>query len=441
MQNGSYPPETPGILTPAPKKNHTALKLFLIFCLCAGCLIVGCFIGGAYLAARLDVPKETQPERNDAGTCDPASETGAPSETTSAPDTAEASVPVFREETVLPQTERVMPVPSLTEIYQNNVNSVVGILSEKTKTNIFGQKSTSASTGTGFLIRDDGYILTNYHVIENGSSCTVSLYSGETFKARVVGADSENDIAVLKIESDTPLTPVTLGDSDQLMVGEDLAIIGNPLGELTYTMTKGIVSALDRSINSDGTPVRMFQIDAAVNAGNSGGPAFDACGHVVGIVTAKVSSSSVEGLGFAIPINDAVKIASDLIRFGYVTGRPDLGWEVEDAYELYSLYAYYYGRYSSRLSGMLTSGIYVKTVLEGRAAAKAGLKAGDYVTGINDQTIGDIDAYTGLFRTLSPGDVLSLTVIRSGETLTLSMTVEEAVPDDIRQSKGETFGV
>ena len=158
-------------------------------------------------------------------------------------------------------------------------------------------------------------------MVDDSSNISVVLNNGDTYQAQIIGTDPNNDIALIKIDA-TGLSPVNIGDSDEIMVGEDVAVIGNPLGELTNTLTTGVVSATDRLINIDGTPINMFQIDAAVNAGNSGGPVFDATGRVIGIVSAKYADSEIEGLGFAIPINDAMDIAQQLLENGYVSGYP-----------------------------------------------------------------------------------------------------------------------
>lgn len=206
------------------------------------------------------------------------------------------------------------------EVYANSVDSVVAILAT-TNMNVFGQVTSSAASGSGFILSEDGYILTNCHVIEGSDEIQVSLYDGSTYKATLVGEDSTNDVALLKIDA-KGLKAVSIGDSDQLKVGEQVAAIGNPLGELTYSMTVGYVSALDRTINTDGKPINMLQTDAAINPGNSGGPLLDMDGNVIGITTAKYASDEIEGLGFAIPINDAMEIAYDLMQYGYVKGDP-----------------------------------------------------------------------------------------------------------------------
>ena len=315
------------------------------------------------------------------------------------------------------------------QLYAANLASCVGI-TVNTTVNIFGQTTTSAASGSGFVLTQDGYIVTNYHVIEdavNGSSVTieVSFADGTQYTAQLVGGEQDNDIAVLKIDA-TGLQAVTRGDSSQLVVGESVYAIGNPLGELTYTLTDGIVSALDRLIttsstdangNTVSTTLNVLQTNCAINPGNSGGPLFDSYGNVVGVVSAKMTESSsgvsAEGLGFAIPINDVKDILTDLIEHGYVTGKPYMGVQVSSVPD----YAQRYG---------ISAGAYVESVADGSCAQKAGLQAGDIITAIDDTAI---DSSTALTAALSSGykagDTAKLTVIRGTETLTLSITFDE----------------
>ena len=209
------------------------------------------------------------------------------------------------------------------EVYASVVNSAVSINCSATSTNIFGQTTQSASSGSGFIITEDGYVVTNYHVISGASSVQVTLYNGDTYDATVIGGDSDYDVAVLKIEA-SGLQPVTLGESADVNVGDTVLAIGNPLGELTFSMSQGIVSSCDRAINVDGTPFNMIQVDCSINPGNSGGPLVNLYGEVVGIVSAKYSSYSsttVEGLGFAIPISDVRSIITDIMENGAVTDK------------------------------------------------------------------------------------------------------------------------
>ena len=217
------------------------------------------------------------------------------------------------------------------ENYAANVNSVVSINCSAT-TNYFGQTVESASSGSGFVLTQDGFIVTNHHVIDGATSVKVTLYDGESYDATVIGSDSDYDIAVLKIDA-TGLTPVTLGDSSLLNVGDHVLAVGNPLGELTFSASEGIASSVNRTINVSGIPFNMIQVTCAVNPGNSGGPLFNAYGEVVGIVSAKYSSTasssssgeSVEGLGFAIPINDVLAMIEDIMTNGYVTDKAYMG--------------------------------------------------------------------------------------------------------------------
>lgn len=309
---------------------------------------------------------------------------------------------------------------SAAAIYNQACKQVVAITTEVTYTNYFGQTSSQASCGSGFFITDDGYVLTNYHVISTahqyGYAVSVLTYDGTTYQATIVGVDEDNDIALLKVDA-TGVTPVTFGDSDSMTVGDTVYAVGNPLGELEFTMTSGMISALDRTITtSDGTDngINMFQIDAAVNAGNSGGPVYNTSGQVIGIVTAKYSSSGVEGLGFAIPVNDAVAIANDLMKNGTVTDRAQLGITLQT---IPDSAAQYYN---------MPKGAYVNAVNSGSCAEKAGLKAGDIITAIDDTAVSSGDALRSALRGYSAGESATLTVSRSGETLKLTVTFDRA---------------
>lgn len=319
-------------------------------------------------------------------------------------------------------------VMTASSIYEANIPSIVGITSVGKTTNIFGQTTATASSGTGFVIREDGYILTNYHVIEGGGELTVSFYDGKTYPAEVVGYENEqSDLAVLKIEA-TGLIPVTLGSSEDLKVGEDITVIGNPLGELTFSLSRGVVSALGRRINTDGTPITMLQIDAAVNSGNSGGPAFGPDGKVVGVVTAKYAAESIEGLGFCIPAEDVAAIASDLIAYGYVKGRASLGLACEDAYEVYSYYYRYYGKRIDSLKGLLKEGVYVGEILSDSPASQVNLERGDYITAVNEQAVSDCAALQEILSNNKPGDTLTLTISRDGVLHEVIVTLDEYNP-------------
>ena len=308
------------------------------------------------------------------------------------------------------------------EIYATFVGSTVGITTEITTTNVWGQPVSQAAAGSGFVITSDGYILTNYHVIEDADSIQVAFIDGTTYDAQLVGGESENDIAVLKIEA-TGLTPVIIGDSDNVKVGEQVVAIGNPLGELTYSMTSGIVSAKDRSITMEnGEVMNMIQTDTAINSGNSGGPLFDMYGQVIGITSAKLSGSSsssatIEGLGFAIPINDIKDMVTDIMENGYVTGKPYMGITVSTVPESIS------ERYG------MSQGALVESVDESSCAAKAGLEKGDIITGIDGKTVISSAELVEAKKNYQAGDTVTLDVERNGEKLTLTLTFDEDTPE------------
>ena len=301
------------------------------------------------------------------------------------------------------------------DVYASYVESVVGINCE-TSTNIYGQISTSATSGTGFVLTQDGYIVTNYHVIEGADKIVVSMMDGTAYDAEVVGTESDNDIALLKIDA-AGLKTVAIGDSDKLIVGEMVCAIGNPLGELTDSLTVGYVSALDREVNTDGTPINMLQTDCAINPGNSGGPLFDMNGNVIGITTAKYASDTIEGLGFAIPINDVMDILSDLMNYGYVTGKPFIGITPVTISETY---AYYYN---------VPAGVYVNSVEEGSAAEIAGIKQADIITALDDTEVSSVSDLSAALQDYKAGDTASITLWRSGEELTLTITFDEKLPE------------
>ncbi len=305
---------------------------------------------------------------------------------------------------------------SVVDIYRNNVNSVVGIKSQSKSENIFGQTTINASSGTGIVLTSDGYILTNNHVIEDGTSFTVTLYNGTRYEAEVVGAEKSNDVAVLKIDA-TDLQPAVFGNTSEIVVGEDVVVIGNPLGELTFSLSRGVVSALNRAINEDGTPIIVFQIDAAVNEGNSGGPAFDARGHVIGMVTAKVKKNLIEGIGFCIPINDALNIATQLIEYGFVKGKGALGIAAAVAYR-----QSYFG--SSRVSGA-----YVSYVIEGSAAEKAGLAEGMLITEVDSTEITTPEELDVVVRGKPAGTTVTVKGVYNNKEFELTVTLDEYSPD------------
>ncbi len=326
------------------------------------------------------------------------------------------------------------------EVYASTVNSVVSINCSSVSTNIFGQSVESASSGSGFVITQDGYIVTNHHVISGASSVKVTMYDGSEYPATVVGSDSDYDVAVLKIDA-TGLQPVTLGKSSDVNVGDTVLAIGNPLGELTFSMSQGIVSCCDRAINVDGTPFNMIQVDASINPGNSGGPLMNLYGEVVGIVSAKYSSYSdttVEGLGFAIPIGDVQAIITDIMENGQITNKPSFGITA--------------GTMTQQMAAQYqidqTSGAFVYSVNKGGAGEKAGLKMGDVITKIDSTDITSMEDLTAAKKGHKAGDTVTVTYYRDGQTQTTELTFDAKTDDtDTTQqqtqqdsSNGNSFG-
>ena len=313
------------------------------------------------------------------------------------------------------------------EVYQQNVNSTVGITTEIT-TNYFGYKTTAAASGSGFIITEDGYIVTNYHVIDGANSVKVTTYDNTQYDAEIVGSDESNDIAVLKIDA-SGLTPVTLGDSEALNVGDNVVAIGNPLGELTFTLTSGVVSAMDRQITtSNSVMMNLIQTDCAINSGNSGGALFNMYGEVVGVTNAKYSSNSsteasIDNIGFAIPINNVQDIITSIIENGYVV-KPYIGVSVETV--------------STDMQGYgIPEGAVVRVVNEDSPAEKAGLKENDIITKVDDTDITSSTDLVSKIKKTEKGDKLTLTVYRQGEEMTVELTVDETKQDDEKKEDEE----
>ena len=386
-----YTPDPPPAREKKPKKSGGSKLFWKVACLCLVCALLGGGVGGVI----------------------GASLSGGP-----AAEEAAATPTPTSSGTLVTQAASAGAM-SASDIYAAACQQVVGITTELTYQNFFGQTSSQAVSGSGFIITEDGYILTNYHVIsyaaQGNYAITVMTYDGTSYTAKIVGVDSSNDIAVLKIDA-TELTPVTFGDSDEMSVGDTVYAVGNPLGELQFTMTTGHVSALDRTITTDegSVPMNMFQIDAAVNSGNSGGPVYNDAGQVIGIVTAKYSSTGVEGLGFAIPINDAVNLANELMENGVVTNKVQLGITTQT---VPASVAQYYN---------MVEGAYVYSVNAGSCAEKAGLQIGDIITAVGGKAVASSDALKAALRSFAPGDTTELTVYRGGKTVTVTVTLDEA---------------
>lgn len=407
------------------QKSRISISQFLV-CLLL-CLVVSSVSG--YFASKSAV-KELFDEY--AATLQTAGTTGSyniniyeqPVDTT-APTTQPATQPSTEGATV-----PVINNASASDIYKQNVNAVVNITAKGTRTVNFGlffgsQQQEFTSSGSGFFLTEDGYILTNYHVVENTHTITVTDYDGEEHSATLVGFEESNDIAVLKVSG--TFQAVELGDSTTLEVGDTLLIIGNALGELQYTLTQGVVSYLERAVTTEtGSVINMFQTDAAINSGNSGGPVFNAKGEVVGIASAKYASSSIEGLGFCIPIDDVKYMISDIVSYGYVTGKPSVG---------VSLYTN-----SSRTNG-LPYGCYVVAVEYGSAADTAGLDEGDVITAVNGKSVRDVDDFGAALSGKQAGDSITLTVYDAsyGYSSDVTLTLDEYVPADARTDYSNVY--
>ncbi len=372
----------------AEKKSHRGLK---IAALCLVCALVGGIVGGGAIAL--------------------------------------SSGTLFPQRTTIYESGRAPTVVDVTkvdgrtamtvdQVYAANLGSVVGVNGD-VKTNYWGQTVSNAVAGSGFVISEDGYIITNYHVIDGVSDLKVSFADGSSYDATLVGGEEANDIAVLKIDA-TGLQPVLISNGDQqVRVGEQVVAIGNPLGELTFTLTAGYVSALDRNIKmSDGNTINVLQTDAAINSGNSGGPLFNIYGECIGITNAKYSNNgssqaSIEGIGFAIPIHDVMDMVTDIIEKGYVTGKPNVGIIMEEVSdEAIKRYG-------------IPDGAYIAAVLEGSCAQKAGIQEGDIITAIGDEAVTTREGLKAAVKTHKAGETVEFTLYRDGETLTVTVTLDE----------------
>ena len=313
------------------------------------------------------------------------------------------------------------------EVYAANVNSTVGITTSVT-TNFWGYQSTSAASGSGFIISDDGYILTNFHVIEDSSSISVSMYNGDSYDATLIGYDESNDIAVLKIDAEG-LAPVILGDSNNLNVGDSVVAIGNPLGELTFTLTSGAISAKDREVTfSNNVSMNLLQTDCAINSGNSGGALFNLYGEVIGVTNAKYgtsssSSASIDNIGFAIPINSIMNIVESIIEKGYIS-KPYIGISVLDV----SAETQQYG---------IPAGAAVQSVTENGPAAQAGLQRGDIITAVDGKAMTSTELVS-FVASASVGQQIVFSVYRQGETLEITVDVGEQIQPALEQKEQQT---
>ena len=403
-----------------PKSRMSFGQVFLCLVLC---LVVGSVSG--YVSSKSAVKDALQEFK---ATMTTASTTGS------------YNINIYEQQpdTTAPTQTQTQPEPTVpvansataSDIYKQNVNAVVNITAKGVKTVNYGfffgsQQQEFVSSGSGFFLTEDGYILTNYHVVEGATTFIATDYDGKEHSAKLVGFEESNDIAVLKVSG--TFQAVELGDSKSLEVGDTLLIIGNALGELQYTLTQGVVSYLERSVTTEtGSVINMFQTDAAINSGNSGGPVFNAKGEVVGIASAKYASSTIEGLGFCIPIDDVKYMISDIVNVGYVTGKPSVG---------VSLYTN-----TSRSNG-LPYGCYIVAVEAGSAADHAGLDEGDVITAVDGKTVRDVDDFGSALSGKRAGDSITLTVYAAayGSSSQVTLTLDEYVPGEPRTDYTNVF--
>ena len=433
--------------TPKKKKKGRAGKIVAIVLLCA---IIGalCAVGGASLWEKYSpvltkegmssilnssIGKKTADEAAGEAATAEIAEAGAEAEAEATVE-LEAAVPAEpeAEADVKPVEERVIiaapaasSVPgkaaasegSPADIYEDNVSSTVGITIKGQAMTYYGI-TTYEGAGSGFIISSDGYILTNYHVIEDSSEVSVETFDGSVYDAEVIGYDESNDIAVLKIDAEN-LKPVVIGDSGSLRVGDTVLAIGNPLGKLSFSLTQGIVSALSRNISLDsGASMSLIQTDCAINSGNSGGALFNMNGEVIGITNAKYSSSgysgeaSIDNIGFAIPINTVKNIYTSIIENGYIS-KPYLGITIKAVSE------------DMMNATGLEYGVYVASVTEDSPAAKGGLLEKDIILSADGEAIETAVQLTDIVTASEPGTVLELEIYRQGKELTLNVEVGE----------------
>lgn len=393
---------------PGKKSNRSVLRVVLSVVLVLA--LVGGSCGLTYAALNGQWSAKAQVSANTVGQTQPLS-------------TAQSGI------TAANVTYAVSPEGSQTPrmVYENNAQSVVAV-SSTVQSTVYGQTREGTSSGSGFIISTDGYVVTNCHVVEGATAVTVTVSTGDEYEATIIGSDSVNDVALLKVEA-SGLPAVKIGSSDKLAIGDMVCAIGNPLGSLTATLTVGYVSGKDRQVTTDNSTINMIQTDAAINSGNSGGPLFNMYGEVVGITSAKYSGTtssgaSIEGISFAIPIDDVMSIISDLQEYGYVTGAY-LGVNVQDT-----------DAAAAKLYGMPT-GAYVNSVVDGGSADRAGVQPKDIIIGLGDIEVTNRTELTRALRRFKAGDETTITVIRSGERITLNITLDEK-PKDLDSSNSTT---
>ncbi len=393
----------------------------LIACLLVVALVSGGL--GVYFSDSIVNRTNILPNNNEAITDEPA-----------------AATPQPEAEAVLPPTEQQPPASdrltlsddnkadNTTNIVQNCMASVVGIyMSESTVTYTGETQEQDTGAGSGVIITTDGYIVTHNHVVEGVGNITVYLQDGTKYPATLIGKDSFSDLAVIKIEAEN-LPAATFGSSVNSMVGTTVYAIGNPLGVFASSVSRGIISGLDRTVTIDGVSMTLMQTDAAVNPGNSGGGLFNAEGELIGIVNAKTASVDVEGLGFAIPVDSARPIISDLMDKGYVTGRPYIGISMQDVSLRYgnnNNYGFGFGYDPFSFFSNYVTRVQVMAVEEGSAAEAGGMLVNDIIMAVDDKEISGTSQFAALLYEYNVGDTVTITVLRGNETKDLTVILSE----------------
>lgn len=311
------------------------------------------------------------------------------------------------------------------EITKATLDSVVEIRTESVQMDSWMGQYITEGAGSGVIIKDNGYIITNNHVVAGASNIIVTTTDKKEYEATLVGTDADTDVAIIKINA-KGLQAATMGNSDQLNVGDLAVAIGNPLGELGGTVTAGIISALDRSISIDGKTMTLLQTDTSINPGNSGGGLFNQYGQLIGVVVAKSSGSDVEGLGFAIPINRAAEVASQLMKGGYVKGKPSTGMAYQDMsrqQQSSDMFGFGFDEFFSGGSAQ-QSGVYIAEI-NGKNAKNAGFKVGDMVYSVDGQEIDTFETLSSIITSHKVGDKVTYIVLRDGQALEIDLVLEE----------------
>ena len=315
-----------------------------------------------------------------------------------------------------------------TQLYERYAPCVVGVLNLSAVTDLYGKDTMQASTGSGVLLTGDGEILTNYHVVKDCTQLTVTLYDGTEHTAKLLGYEEDSDIALLKIDG-SGYRHARLGDSDRLRIGTEVAAIGNPLGDLDYSLNVGYISAKDRDVDLDGPSIRMMQLDAAINPGNSGGALFDSYGNVIGIVYAKSSSVSIEGIGYAIPVNNIKDLVAQMINDPDSVKDQTKGSQIMLGITIRDITEEMSKQYS------MPVGVYITEVSSMSAAERAGLQKGDIITEFAGETVTSADDLNAIKAKQTSGDTVSVKIDRNGKTLTLDLVVPQPTDVDTSSSK------